>query len=155
MTKEGFLTIGGYAGSRKLPKKQHYLTLEERQAHEEAVMEEAAKPTGFDILLENKEKGLESMRKLFKAEPSLTRTQLSMRLNLSMRTVYRYLRILREGRNEKFTAVDVAISEKIGRKQQLIKLMKEHPEYSRTQLAEELEVSRKTLYDYLAELGLV
>jgi DNA-binding CsgD family transcriptional regulator len=148
-----FLTIGGFATSKEI-KKRHYETLEEREAREESLMEEAARPTGFDILMENKEKGLAAMRKLFKEEPALSRGQLALRLHISMRTVYRYMRIIREGQGIKTTAVDTLVAEKEKRKVKLIKLMKEHPEYPRSQLAVELGISRKTLYSYLDELGL-
>ena len=128
-------------------------TREEQLSRQERLMREAAEPTGFDVLMENKEKGLASMRKLLKDEPSLTRKQLSARLGLSMRTVYRYLRLIREGKNVKTTTVDFLVIAKAKRMTKLVGLMKEHPEYTRVQLAEKIGVSRKTLYSYLAEIS--
>lgn len=133
-------------------RKETVTTREQQESREERLMREAAEPTGYDILLADKEKGLKAMRKLFKDEPNLTRKQLSARLGLSMRTVYRYMRIIREGKNIRTTVVDDLVAEKARRVAKMRRMMKDHPEYTRTQIAEKIGVSRKTLYSYLGEV---
>lgn len=135
-------------------KLRRFRIVEERLAHEEAVMREAAEPTGFDVLMENKEKGLVRMRKLLRDEPSLSRKQLASRLGISLRTMYRYFRIIRKEQKIRKTGVDILVVEKEKRKKRLSTLMLKRPSVSVTWLAQELGVSRKTLYSYLEELKL-
>lgn len=135
-------------------KSRVFRTIEERLAHEDAVMREAAEPTGFDILMENKEKGLVRMRKLLRSEPSLSRKQLASRLGISLRTMYRYFRIIRKEQKVQTTGVDILVVEKTNRVAKLVRLLNSNPSVSVTWLAQELGVSRKTLYSYLKELGL-
>ena len=135
-------------------KQRVFRTVEERLAHEEAVMREAAEPTGFDVLMENKEKGLVRMRKLLRDEPSLSRKQLASKLDISLRTMYRYFRIIRKEQKVKTTGVDILVVEKEKRKKGLSKLLSKNPSASVTWLAQKLGISRKTLYSYLKELGI-
>ena len=133
--------------------KETFESESERERRREAIIAEAARPTGFDVLMAEKKKNMTRLRKLLKEDPSLSRSEIAGKLGLSMRTVYRYLGEIRKHDPNATTEVDAAVLAKRRRIERLRVLLKKDPTTSVTFLASLLGVSRRTLYSYLDEIG--
>ena len=130
-------------------------TREEAERRREKLILGVEVPTGFDLLLEQKRRNLEEVEKLVVSHPTVTRKEIARKLHISLRTVTRYLVILRKKYKKKFVLnpEEKQIQEKKERIKHLKLVMKKHPEYSRTQLRKVIGVSAKTLISYLREIG--
>lgn len=111
-------------------------------------------PTGFDILVEGKKKGIAQVRDLVTANSDITRREISKATGFSMRTISRYLvevrKIFKKGivKNQ----AEIQKEAKEVRIKKLRKLIYQHPDWNRDKLAAEVGIARRTLVKYLREM---
>lgn len=112
-------------------------------------------PTGFDVLVKQKQDNIWTLYYLIKENPNLTRREMAEKLDVSLRTVSRYLamvrRLFRKGTFK--SQSEKQQEERESRVKRMKQLLSRTPGISASVLAQKLGVSKVTLYQYLKEIG--
>jgi len=126
--------------------KKKNLTKEERIRQELK-----GQPTGFDVLLDKKRLNLRKVEWLLHKFPKITREEMADVLEISVRSVSRYMAELRKTRKAEFSASILQKREKQKRLAKLEEILHTSPWVNRTELSHKLEISKRTLRRYLNE----
>ena len=126
------------------------LSEREKERKKRIEKELLGEPTGFDILVETKNKNIAAVCQLLRENPDITRSEICRKLKISMRSASRYLAevyvILRK---EGFVSLaERQLLEKGERVKEMEKIRKKTPNLPEKEIAKKLGISSKTLYGY-------
>lgn len=121
---------------------------------EEIQRELTTEKNGFDILLEQKEANIDTLDAYLLNNPGATRKQISEATGMSIRSISRYMTILkaRYSKDQIKNNSEVQLEQKKVRVDKLKGLLKKDPTTPRKNLAKNVGVSLRTLKGYLKEL---
>jgi transcription initiation factor IIE alpha subunit len=125
-----------------------------RPSKEEISRQLSMEKTGYDLLLEQKEANIDKLDSYLIDHPDATRKQISEATGISVRSISRYMTILKEryGKDVIKNVAEKQLEDKNKRMAQLKELLAKEPTLTRKKLAEKLGVSLRTLKSYLREL---
>jgi len=131
------------------------LSEREKITKERIEKELRGEPTGFDILVETKNRNIAAVCQLMRKNPDITRSEICKKLKISMRSASRYLAevyvILRE---EGFIPLgERQLLEKEERVKEMERIRKKFPNLPEKEIAKKLGISSKTLYGYKEKVG--
>lgn len=125
-----------------------------RPSKEQLEKQLSTEKTGYDLLLEQKEANIDKLDSYLLDHPDATRKQISEATGISVRSISRYMTILKEryGKDAVKNVAEKQLEDKKKRMGQLKELLAREPTLTRKKLAEKLGVSLRTLKSYLREL---
>lgn len=130
------------------------LTKEEKEqkVRDQIERELAGDPTGYDVLLEAKRDNITKLVELVRGNPNITRSEISKKLGISMRTASRYLSVVRKVITNYVPMTDVQIQKRESRMEKMKQILKKNSNISISDLASKLNVSQHTVYKYFKML---
>ena len=133
-----------------MAKKKDVMKPSKEQLHKQLTTEQ----NGYEKLLEQKEVNIDKLDSYLIEHPEATRKQISEATGISVRSISRYMTILKEryGEDAVKNVAEKQLENKIARMKQLKELLAKEPTLTRQKLATKLGVSLRTLKSYLREL---